>query len=177
MPYAINARIITMKKTNAPEHDQRAPCIIGHIKTPAGMMIGEPLEVCVRRCDNDDELCRAPVDGSGRFRISSIIDDSLPGRAIELNVFRVSYRRTARKADYCPSSTGKAGEQTVNVSLPSMATVQTGDRQPIPMPRSQRKAVAEQWRMAMVQKLRGRVPERDSRPIVPKGINRAIILD
>lgn len=142
--------------------------LLGTIYGSDGQPTGKPKEVCVVEMGTGAEICRVAVDQGGRFLLRSEAVTGASSDLVELQVLCDRGSLMGRAETSVPRSTAAH----LRVVLEKSAAVPSHSIIAPPRPGPALVAVGTLARIAKA--LKGRVPERDGRPLVPSWVNASI---
>ncbi len=168
-----------MKKVKS-KIEQKQPskpaCFLGSLRKTKGLTLAGPFVVRLNECDNGTEICKVPVDGSGRFIIKLAEKTALTGKAVEFTVIHIPSDKIMGKQISAFPRHGMV--KRVSISLDHSRPKSAQKHPPVTKKPAASgtpwEIVSLKWRLAIAKMLKGVVPEKDKRPLVPLWVNRTI---
>lgn len=155
---------------NADSGRNRLGYLLGTIHGSDGQPTGKPKEVCVVEPATGAEICRVAVDQRGRFLLRSEAVSGASSQSVELRVLSDRGSLMGRVETSVPRSTAAR----LQVILDKPAAVLSRSVIAPPRPEAEPTLVAVGTLVQIAEALKGRVPERDGRPLVPSWVNASI---
>lgn len=150
---------------------QSPACVlVGALKAPDRRSLGGPFVVRVTRLQDGREICRAPVDGAGRFVVKEVQSGDLVGQAIEVAALHLPSGQVRGRQISAFPGRGQVQGLSIQVAYPDERVARRIPPAAKPSPRAPWEVVSARWRVAVAVRL----PPRDGRPQAPRRINQSI---